>query len=933
MEKNKRQRREILTSLAALHILIVILGICVLRTHFIRSKDNIYDIFTKNTIGSVQDISIKMQQYLHERESAAYSYADYIENAGLDLTESLYYLSNMRNDHGKFVLFQRDTYVGYIIGSDSEHMFSYEGRDFSGEEIVREICGAVYGPQEKRQEFAALRVLPYKGGRNGERVITFLVPVRIQSEAFLLCYMIDTDILKEYTLTTQTLTRSNGILLDGEGNILSGRFMDAPPEEQKNFYTYVQNQYGEKEKEKIEALFAEKPEGYIQMQDAYGTKWFCVYTTFENLKGWRYLQQQELTLIESLSDSMNVAIKIAVLASTWLAANMAAVYWYNRKLRGSLAMIEEKNEQLTEANQAKSNFISNMSHEIRTPINAVLGMDEMILRESGDETIRGYAYDIRNAGKMLLGLVNDILDYSKIESGKLEIIPVEYEIASVINDVLNMEEIKIEEKKLELQIHVNEQIPSLLYGDEIRFKQILLNIMSNAVKYTEKGSICFKMDYEELSEDEIELFVSVSDTGIGMKSEEMDRLFQAFERLDEKRNRTIEGTGLGMSIVSSLLEQMGSRLEVESVYGEGSVFSFRLRQKVVGREPVGDIARLRKERRRKNDSWKSVLKASGGRILAVDDTPVNLSVVSGLLKRTGLQIDTAQSGRECLDMAMRKKYHVILLDHRMPEMDGVETLHHLRETDGPNRETPVIALTANAMSGADEMYRKEGFTDFLAKPVDGNKLERMLRQYLPSECLDDEEELAVRIDCKAGIAACGSKELYEQIAGEFTASSSRGIKELRDLYEAHDLENYTIKVHALKSSARLVGAMQLSQEALALEQSGDAGDWNAVCAGTEALLKHYEAVARKLKSAEETEGDAEKPQLSGQELREALCAIGEFNQAFDFDSVDQVMKMLDSYCLPDMDVADYEELKNAVYEVDQPKIQELILKYTGGAEK
>lgn len=405
-----------------------------------------------------------------------------------------------------------------------------------------------------------------------------------------------------------------------------------------------------------------------------------------------------------------------------------------------IAAVEEKNKELDNINKAKNVFISNMSHEIRTPINAVLGMDEMILRESSEEHIKQYAYNIRSAGKMLLSIINDILDYSKIEAGKMEIIPVEYSSNALIDDICSIVSIKVKEKNLRFNVNIAEDIPSRLYGDELRIKQIIINILTNAVKYTEKGSVTFTVDCVQAEgEGMTGLRVKVEDTGIGMRKEDMSRLFTAFERLEEKRNRNIEGTGLGMSIVVRLLEQMNSKLDVDSVYGQGSTFSFVLPQKVIDSTPAGNFDSAKKKRL-ENEKPDEIPYAPNAKILAVDDTSFNLTLVTHLLKRTGIKPDTASSGEECLKKAAENHYDMILLDHVMPGMDGVETLDRLRRMGGHLADIPVIALTANVMSGARERYLNAGFSDFIEKPIVPSKLEAALVQYLPSELLEKREK-------------------------------------------------------------------------------------------------------------------------------------------------------------------------------------------------
>ncbi len=400
-----------------------------------------------------------------------------------------------------------------------------------------------------------------------------------------------------------------------------------------------------------------------------------------------------------------------------------------------IAAVEEKNQQLDSINKAKTVFISNMSHEIRTPINAVLGMDEMILREATDDNIRSYAYDIQSAGKMLLSIINDILDYSKIESGKMEIIPVEYHLSTLIHDVTNLISVKIKEKDLVFNLDIDSKLPSTLLGDEVRIKQVLINILANAVKYTEKGNVTLSIRCEHTDKENTNLYVKVQDTGIGMKKEDMKNLFIQFQRLDEKRNRHIEGTGLGMSIVVSLLEQMNSKLEVDSVYGQGSTFSFVLPQKVIDDTPIKDFEAAKQIQFRKKN-YVPLVHAPNAHILGVDDNRINLTILKGLLKRTNVQFDYVLSGKDCLKKIANTHYDLIFLDHLMPEMDGIETIDHIRKMGAEFENLPVIALTANVMSGAKERYMNAGFSDFLEKPIVPEKLEEILRAYLPKNLLE-----------------------------------------------------------------------------------------------------------------------------------------------------------------------------------------------------
>ena len=401
-----------------------------------------------------------------------------------------------------------------------------------------------------------------------------------------------------------------------------------------------------------------------------------------------------------------------------------------------IKVVEEQNQKLLRADQAKSAFISNMSHEIRTPINAVLGMNEMIIRETTDEKIRGYANDIKIASRLLLSIINDILDYSKIEVGKMEIIPVEYKPAELLRNVCNLVAGRLKDKEIAFELRMNPKIPRKLYGDEVRVTQVITNILTNAAKYTEKGMVTFSVDVESMDDTEIRLRVSIEDTGIGMREEDLDKLFSAFTRLDEKKNRNIEGTGLGMNIVARLLEQMGSKIEVESTYGVGSKFSFVLSQGIVDVTPMGtfnlekgNLSMAQKEERKE-------LSISKAKILAVDDSRTNLRVIKALLKRTKAEVALAQSGKEALELLQQNEFDLVLLDHFMPEMDGVETLGNIRKLGAAYENIPVIVLTANVVPGARDFYLGMGFNDFLEKPINVELLEKQLRHWLTEKCFD-----------------------------------------------------------------------------------------------------------------------------------------------------------------------------------------------------
>ena len=412
-------------------------------------------------------------------------------------------------------------------------------------------------------------------------------------------------------------------------------------------------------------------------------------------------------------------------------SDMTDNYLYTKQL------IELK-EDAERANEAKSSFLARMSHEIRTPINAVLGMNEMILRETEADNIREYAINIHNAGKTLLSIINDILDLSKIESSKMVITENDYMLGSMILDIENMIAMRAEEKNLTFRILADSKLPKNLHGDEMRVKQCIVNLLTNSVKYTNEGSVTLEIDCADIQGNIINLRITVSDTGIGIREEELHMLFDPFTRLDMMRNKSVEGTGLGLSITKRLVAMMQGNLTVESEYGNGSKFTFVIPQKIMGTEVLGDYRKAADEVTEHNKSGgPGTFIAPQAKILAVDDNRVNITVVKGLLKRLKVQFDAALSGAECLDKIRQNHYDIIFLDHMMPEMDGVETLQSMCQIEEyAQNPSVVIALTANAIVGAKEEYLQAGFEDYLSKPIDSMQLEQLIRRYLSPELIE-----------------------------------------------------------------------------------------------------------------------------------------------------------------------------------------------------
>jgi len=402
---------------------------------------------------------------------------------------------------------------------------------------------------------------------------------------------------------------------------------------------------------------------------------------------------------------------------------------------------EQKKNQAIVASKAQAQFLASMSHEIRTPINAVIGMNEMIIRESDNDTIREYAHNIKSSSNMLLGLVNDVLDFSKIESGQLELVMENYNLASLIQDEMVLLNARAAGKAISTQMEVSDDLPSKLYGDELRIKQIITNLLSNAVKYTKEGTVTFRVSCKWKSEEQVLLSFEVQDTGAGIRPEDVESLFSSFKRLELEKNRHIEGTGLGLNIAKSLVEQMEGSISVDSKYGKGSTFTVLIPQKVVDKTPIENVEEAVRKLRNENMKPGQRFVAPRARILVVDDNKMNLTVIGALLKRTKMQIDYADSGQKCLDMTKNQAYDIILMDHMMPEMDGIETLTKLRaEESNPNQNTVAVALTANAIAGCREMYLEQGFDDYCSKPVRAEALDALLVQHLQPELVQFVEE-------------------------------------------------------------------------------------------------------------------------------------------------------------------------------------------------
>ena len=594
--------------------------------------------------------------------------------------------------------------------------------------------------------------------------------------------------------------------------------------------------------------------------------------------------------------------------------------------RRKLDEMKKLKEAADQANIAKSDFLARMSHEIRTPINSILGMNEMILRESKSWEIRGYAQDVMNAGKSLLSIVNDILDSSKIESGKMQIVNAKYDFSSILNDVVNMFTVKAEEKYLKFNVEINPELPNSLYGDDVRIKQILVNLLGNAIKYTEKGSVSLLVD-GSVNRDWVTLRVQVKDTGIGIKEEDRKKLFDAFERVDLKKNRNVEGTGLGLNITRNLLKMMNSELQVDSVYGEGSNFYFELLQRISNGEKIGDF-RKRIEKSRNESKYRAVFCAPDAKVLVVDDNAMNRSVFRNLVKQTKVQVTDVDSGMAALREVEQNHYDLIFLDHMMPEMDGVETFRRMKEMDNNQcKDTPIIMLTANAVVGAKEEYLREGFHDFLSKPIEPPKLEQMIRKYLPEELLQEADPMDVLnmdqtsevelpeiegVDWVYGKTHLPDEELLLNTTVKFYKTIPEEKEKIAKLFTRLDdpesLNDYRIRVHAIKGLTATIGIMQLSAMAKALEMAVKQNDLEKARKLHPLFMEELEATEEKLRVL----APKEEPKKKADPMQ-ALPMFGMLRGALDdrdYDTADELMEQLLQYEYSDKLREEIKELEN-----------------------
>ena len=847
----RNNRKTLSLTLTATFILVALLVTYTTRLMYLSSYSHTYEIGNDKAAAITADI----ENYLETARSVLWVAADTVDHMvakGATYDEIVEYITReSTNTASQFDSSYTGIY-GYINGRyvDGVGWKPPEDYDPTARDWYKEAVAAGGEP---------LVVNPYVDAQTGNVIISICKALSNKNDVLGLDLTLSG--VQETVEDIQISGNGYGFILNYDGTVIAHKDSS---EKGKNYSEDPDM------KELYEAMMSTEKGNFEMVID--GKK--CTVFVDEVLNQWHLaIVVEKSALLKSTWSVLTVSVLVGLLVFALISVFYIIGYRHERKVNkrmeemnaneqkreyeAKLLMLEKKAADT--ANKAKSDFLADMSHEIRTPINAVLGMNEMILRESKDDQILEYSSNIKSAGNTLLSIINNILDFSKIEDGKMTLVPVEFDVAELINNLVNTISERARLKGLEFIVEVDETIPSKLCGDDVRISQIVMNLLTNAVKYTESGSVTLRVMNNGTAGGDANLRFEVADTGIGIKDEDLSKLFESFKRIEEKRNRHIEGTGLGISIVCKLLAMMDSKLDVESKYAIGSTFGFDLRLRIVDQEPVG-----RYDGRKKTVSGRGEevhLHAPDARVLVTDDNAMNLKVAENFMKIFGIKPVTCSSGKETIELMKKNKFDIVFLDHMMPQMDGIETLKVLKDEDLLNGAT-VIALTANAVVGAEGQYLSAGFDGYLSKPITIQELEKTLRKYLPQGSVEDraqdaEEEkpasvsldkvrsLGLNVD--AGLMyTCSDEDFYLELLTDYARSADDKCSELSSYLEMGDLKNYEILVHSLKSASKTVGADELSDRAKALEEASRDQNTDFVNANHEAFVTGFRELAAKI---------------------------------------------------------------------------------------
>lgn len=605
--------------------------------------------------------------------------------------------------------------------------------------------------------------------------------------------------------------------------------------------------------------------------------------------------------------------------------------------------------QTEDANRAKTNFVSNMSHEIRTPMNSIVGITEILLRSRHSPKEQEYLLNIQSSGRVLLTIINDVLDCSKMEAGKMQLFDEPYDTCSLFHDLRISMENRIGHSGLELIYDIDQDIPCKLKGDMGRIRQVIINLVNNAIKYTEKGSVRFSVHVRQKNTDKVMLYYEVADTGIGIRKEDHKILFDAFQRVEMDRNRYVEGTGLGLTISQNLVNMMGGVIEVESEYGKGSRFFFTIEQTIIDPTPVSAVNYNGQKDNVTEKEAECLFIAPEAHILLVDDNELNLVVAKELLKPLRMQIDTAENGLQAVKMVRGSQYDLVLMDHMMPVMDGIEAAKAIRALpEDKYQKLPIIALTANAMVDARKEFLNAGMNGFVAKPIDFARICNQLKLWLPKDLVRDvpkeeakklladdlsdreiqPEDPQMGFSFEEGVNHCGSKAALMKTIRIFYRTIDSKANKIEQCLKEGLISDYVIEVHALKSSALLIGAVPLSEAAKELEGYGKQGKTELLEEKTPDLLAMYRDFKDILKPYADKE-EAARQEASNGEWCQALQQIHQCIEQFDLDGVDRIMEKLEEYQIPECIRESMDQLRVYVADVSMEEIMELTDTMTG----